>query len=321
MNSARDERRSSRRRLLGTAAATGLLAAGLRLPKAQPAAAQEFTAAARRGFANNTPISIFDHTTASPYPSIINVSGMPGSVTKVQVGIHGLTHVKLPDIQMALVSPTGTSTWLMGTVGDLLTSRTNMELLFDDNGAAIPLAPFNSGVYKPTNYDATKNTIFPFPAPQPITAISLSVFNGLSGTALNGGWQLYVLDALTAGAGGIVGGWSLVITTTNSRPVARNDSYEVERGERLIVPRPGVLKNDRDPDDDRLSVIPFSQQSRLGRIVVKANGSLRFYAHRNRTGAVSFTYTVRDREGLTDTARIRIRVLRPTRRRFRRFPR
>src|SRR5688572_12644411 len=88
----REERTSSRRLFLGTAAASAVALSALKLPTAPHAAAQQFKAQHAQAFANTTFITINDGNNATPYPSPIQVSGMVGGITSISVAIYGLQH-------------------------------------------------------------------------------------------------------------------------------------------------------------------------------------------------------------------------------------
>ncbi len=85
-------------------------------------------------FANSNPIVILDNTNAAPYPSIINVSGVGGTLIKATVTLNKLTHTSPSDIDALVVAPVGTNTLIMAHAGGQL-SVTNVTLTFDDNAA------------------------------------------------------------------------------------------------------------------------------------------------------------------------------------------
>ncbi|MFL6373717.1 MAG: carboxypeptidase regulatory-like domain-containing protein [Pyrinomonadaceae bacterium] len=155
---------------------------------------------------------------ASPYPSSINVSGVPGTVSKMTVNLTGLNHTFPSDVDMLLVGPGGQKfTLLSDVIGG--TAWVNINYTLDD--AAAGLIPSTgtpaSGTFKPTNY--TAGDAFPAPAPaspynDPAsvgTATFASVFNGSNP---NGTWSLYVVDDASADTGTMTGGWSISITTS-----------------------------------------------------------------------------------------------------------
>ncbi|HEX5220636.1 MAG TPA: S8 family serine peptidase [Verrucomicrobiae bacterium] len=163
-------------------------------------------------FSNATPISIPDSGKASLYPSIINVNGLTGVVTKVSATLRGYSHSWPDDVDVLLVSPTGQKVMLMADCGGG-NVRSNVTLTFDDASAgSLPDASgFASGTYKPTNFDTTSDN-FPAPAPSGPFGPSLSVFKGQDP---NGPWSLYVQDDGSLDSGSITQGWMLSITTSN----------------------------------------------------------------------------------------------------------
>jgi uncharacterized repeat protein (TIGR01451 family) len=162
-------------------------------------------------FANTNIIIINDDTTATPYPSIINVNGVGGSVGKATVVFAGLTHTWPADIDAVLESPSKQSTLLMANAG-AGNSVHNVTLTFDD--AASVYLPQNgqivSGVSRPTPYFPVAT--FPVPAPPVPYATNLSGFNGSNP---NGAWSLFIIDDSLENAGAISNGWSLNLIISN----------------------------------------------------------------------------------------------------------
>jgi len=68
-----------------------------------------------------------------------------------------------------------------------------------------------------------------------------------------------------------------------------------------------LLANDSDPDGDHLSVV--SVQDAVNGTVQLVNGNISFTPDTNFSGAASYTYTVNDGHGATDTAKVSIDVL------------
>ncbi|HJQ25533.1 MAG TPA: C25 family cysteine peptidase, partial [Blastocatellia bacterium] len=151
-------------------------------------------------------------TKAMPYPSQINVTGLTGSVVKVTVELHDLTHTFSDDIDILLVGPTGATAIIMSDAGGSWMD-THLNLTLDDNAAvALPdepdTGPMTSGTYRPANYDSAPDA---WPgAPAPSGNVALSVFNG---TNPNGTWSLYIVDDEAGDSGNIGGGWCLNIAT------------------------------------------------------------------------------------------------------------
>ncbi|MCW9681149.1 proprotein convertase P-domain-containing protein, partial [Dolichospermum planctonicum UHCC 0167] len=100
-------------------------------------------------FSNTTFISIPDSGTSNPYPSIINVSGTSGNLTKLTVTLTNLNHTYAGDIDVLLVSPTGANSILMSDVGGS-SDLSNVTLTFD--ATATSEAGISSGTYRPTNF-------------------------------------------------------------------------------------------------------------------------------------------------------------------------
>jgi subtilisin-like proprotein convertase family protein len=167
-------------------------------------------------FTNNAPITILDSDTpptqASLYPSTITVSGLDGQlVGKVTVNLYGLTHAYPDDIDMMLVSPSGSRVVLMSDVGGS-GNLSAVDLELDDQAAdAMPdNAQIISGSYKPTDATTGGGTeSYPAPAPAPSGSVVLGTFAAIDP---NGVWSLYVVDDEEFDGGTISGGWSITIT-------------------------------------------------------------------------------------------------------------
>jgi uncharacterized delta-60 repeat protein/uncharacterized repeat protein (TIGR01451 family) len=165
-------------------------------------------------YSNTAPIVINDFAAATPYPSVINVSGLPGAVTGTTVMLTNINHTWPRDIDILLVSPAGQKSILMAKAGSSFAVN-NLTLTFDD--AASSFLPQSSqlvsGTNRPTSYAAVPP---PFPVPAPIGPYStnLSVFNGSNP---NGPWSLYVFDDTLFNSGIISNGW--VLNLINSHPI------------------------------------------------------------------------------------------------------
>ena len=163
---------------------------------------------------NTSSISIPIYGAATPYPSIINVSGISGTITNIQVSLSGLSHTYPDDIDMFLLGPGGQKVMLMSDAGGN-PDASGINITFDDSAAGT--LPDNSaisaGTYRPTNYD-TFDT-FPGAAPAGPYGTLLSTFNG---TDPNGDWQLFVTDDIPGDSGSIAGGWSLTIESASPPP-------------------------------------------------------------------------------------------------------
>jgi subtilisin-like proprotein convertase family protein len=163
----------------------------------------------------STAIAINDNATASPYPSVIDLttSRFPGLIQKVAVSISGLTHPFAPDLGLLLVGPNGKGVVLMSGAGANPSGNSSLnaaDLTFsDDASSSLPASSplISGGVYKPTD-----NAHIPFPSPAPISGYSSSLGAAFAMTSPNGVWRLFALDT-TAGPSSpitaVIDSWSL----------------------------------------------------------------------------------------------------------------
>lgn len=170
---------------------------------------------------------------AGPYPSVINVSGVVGSVSKVTVQLKQMNHTFPDDVDVLLVGPAGQKILLMSDAGGT-NDFVNTSLTFDDAaaGSLSDSGANASGTYRPTNFgtgDTFPATGTPPPpaGPHPDPQL-LSAFNG---TNPNGAWRLYVTDDVSGDVGNIGGGWTLNISTATpvcvSQPCSINQPQDV----------------------------------------------------------------------------------------------
>ena len=166
------------------------------------------TSAITLTFSNPSSITINSVGPATPYPAIINVSGLSGPITDMNVVINGLSHTFISDVGALLVGPGGQSVVLFDALGGT-TSVTNANLTLDDQAAAsLPCSTaVSSGTFKPTN--CVVGDIFPPPAPASGYGSLLSGFNG---TNPNGTWRLFINDFVAPAGGSIAGGFGLQVT-------------------------------------------------------------------------------------------------------------
>ena len=155
---------------------------------------------------------------ADPYPSIINVSGLSGTIGDVNVTISGFSHTFPDDIDILLVGPGGQKIILMSDAGgphDI----SNLTLTFDEEAPSFPSngSSLASGLFKPVNYTGNggPNDVFPAPAPAGPYGTLLAIFDG---TDPNGDWRLFVFDDEGRDVGRIANGWSLEIATVVPEP-------------------------------------------------------------------------------------------------------
>ena len=96
---------------------------------------------------------------------------------------------------------------------------------------------------------------------------------------------------------------SVNITEVTRPPVAVDDSSTISEDGQAVIP---VLDNDSDPDGDLLSIQSFTQGTHGS--VARNGESIIYTPSQNYNGRDSFTYTINDGTGLTDTATVRITI-------------
>lgn len=104
---------------------------------------------------------------------------------------------------------------------------------------------------------------------------------------------------------------TITVTAVNDSPIARGDAYSVKK-KTLTVGKPGVLRNDSDPDSDRLSA-RLVQRTKNGKLALSSDGSFIYKPKRNFKGTDSFTYRAYDGKAFSTVVRVTIKV-RATRR-------
>ncbi|UUW89966.1 hypothetical protein [Pimelobacter simplex] len=178
----------------------GLLAAGglaVGLSTAGPAQAASGT------FTNSAAIAVADNTVFSD----VQVSGIGGRITDVDVVLNNLGHTRPNDLDIWLVSP-GTNAVAVQLMSDACgsTSISGRTLTFDDEVTAPLTTGCASGTYRPTNIGGGDTT------PSGATTLS-GTLSGLDGRNPVGNWRLYVIDDTATESGAINGGFTLKITT------------------------------------------------------------------------------------------------------------
>ncbi len=110
---------------------------------------------------------------------------------------------------------------------------------------------------------------------------------------------------LTDGQGGSATATvSVTVDAVNDNPNAANDAAETEEGEAVTI---AVLGNDTDVDGDALTIAVFTQGSN-GAVSAGSGGALIYTPSGNFTGTDSFTYTVTDGQGGSDSATVQVTV-------------
>ena len=160
-------------------------------------------------FSQLSPITFVDNAAATPYPSSINVSGLPKGVTDVNLTLKSWDQLSSDATDVLLVGPGGQAVVVLSDVGSGVV--TGLDLVLDDEAAnSVPAVPV-SGTWKPTNVNPAGDA-FPAPAPATTTAATLA---GFDGTDPNGVWSLYVVDDDGGMDTGNFDSWTLQITTAD----------------------------------------------------------------------------------------------------------
>jgi CSLREA domain-containing protein len=198
-------------------------------------------------FSNSGPISIPGFGTATPYPSTILVSGMPGVITEVRVVLKNFSHTYTSDVDVLLVGPQGQTFVVMSDVAGNTPSNDVTLSLYDSAAANMTGAALAGGPYKPTDI-VTSQEGFPSPAPAAPyntpapngSATFASVYNG---TDPNGTWSLYVYDQISPDGGGFAGGWELQIDSAQTVHfgTAAFSAIETDASASITVNRSGTI--------------------------------------------------------------------------------
>ncbi|MEP9351911.1 tandem-95 repeat protein [Xanthobacter sp. KR7-225] len=99
---------------------------------------------------------------------------------------------------------------------------------------------------------------------------------------------------------------SIYVVPVNDAPVAGDDAATTAEDTPLVLTAAQLLANDADVDGDTLSVTGFGGAS--GGTLVYSGGTFSFTPDADYSGPASFTYTVSDGKGGTDTATVAVDV-------------
>jgi len=100
---------------------------------------------------------------------------------------------------------------------------------------------------------------------------------------------------------------TITVQGAGGAPIANDNTYSTTMGRQLIVPTPGVLANDSDPDGDPLDAILNSGPSN-GTLQFFPNGSFFYRPNLLFTGTDSFTYVASDGRNISNVATVTINV-------------
>jgi len=249
-------------------------------------------------FTNAAAVTIPDSGAGTPYPSIMNVSGVGGTITNVTLTLRSISHTWPDDIDMLLVSPTGQKVAIFSDAGG--GNRLNNVTVTLSDLAATALSDSGAiaaGTFKPADYEPGET--FPAPAPAGPYASTLSAFNGQSA---NGAWGLYVFDDGPGDLGSIAGGWTLTIKTAGPTAAPPIISDVTNQTTLVNTPTPSIAFTIGDPDTQAtsLTVTGGSSNTTLvpnANIVFGGSGSNRTVTvtpAASQTGSATITVTVSD---------------------------
>lgn len=168
---------------------------------AAPANAQSFT--------NPGTITVVD---GGETTSVINVSGITGSITGLTLSLNGLSHTYPDDLVFGLYSASQNLGFVFFSGVGGSTPISNVNLTFSDLATSqLPesfasTTPVVSGTYLPSNFGLYEFTSFP----------NASSFSDFFSGNVNGAWTLYVDDVFASDTGSVANGWSLNFTTSAS---------------------------------------------------------------------------------------------------------
>ena len=107
--------------------------------------------------------------------------------------------------------------------------------------------------------------------------------------------------------------FTIVVMPLPVPPVANDDAFLTPFNTRLVIPAPGLLANDIDPDSPLLSIFDITGVSPAGAgtLTVTASGGLEFLPTRGFSGLATFSYRVSDGGLISVPATVRITVGEP----------
>ncbi|MEX0368916.1 MAG: cadherin-like domain-containing protein, partial [Ruegeria sp.] len=101
-----------------------------------------------------------------------------------------------------------------------------------------------------------------------------------------------------------------VAAAPNQAPDAADDGLAVVQDTALVIDEAALLSNDSDPDGDPITFDSFTNPSN-GTLADNGDGTLTYTPNPGYEGPDSFTYTISDDSGLTDTATVNLTVAAP----------
>lgn len=100
---------------------------------------------------------------------------------------------------------------------------------------------------------------------------------------------------------------NISVAAVQDPPVARRDVFWTRPNTSKLVVRPGVLRNDSDPDSDNLSVLGHSQPKHA-RVTVYATGAVKIVPDKGYRGRTEFQYAITDGHGNRREASVLVNI-------------
>ncbi|NEN90393.1 MAG: tandem-95 repeat protein, partial [Okeania sp. SIO3H1] len=110
----------------------------------------------------------------------------------------------------------------------------------------------------------------------------------------------------TASESGVI---AVEVTPLNSAPIADDDVFETNEDTAITIDKSELLANDSDPDGNEITITEFAADNIKNGTLEETADSFIYTPNENFSGEESFTYTIADTKGLTDTATVGINVI------------
>ncbi|WP_293069379.1 tandem-95 repeat protein, partial [Okeania sp. SIO2B3] len=98
------------------------------------------------------------------------------------------------------------------------------------------------------------------------------------------------------------------VTPLNGPPIADDDVFETNEDTAITIQRSELLANDSDPDGDEITITEFAADNIKNGTLEETADSFIYTPNENFSGEESFTYTLTDSQGFTDTATVNINI-------------
>jgi hypothetical protein len=105
---------------------------------------------------STTPISIPTLGTATPYPVVLDVAGLSGTIDDVAVRLDHLTHTYPADLDILLVGPGGQTSMFMSDNGGW-DDVANIDVTFRDGAPPVPERFLTSNTFSPFNISPSES--------------------------------------------------------------------------------------------------------------------------------------------------------------------